>query len=491
MNITTTSSTNSKIDISTIKHTPILIALILGAMVALLNETLLGNALTVLMREFDVTPSTIQWLSTAYMLVVGVLVPITALLQQWFTTRQMFLTAMLTFLVGTLIAGFAPTFAVLLIGRIVQAIATGLITPLLMTTILTIYPPEKRGATMGLIALVMMSAPAVGPTLSGMIVDSLGWRWLFYMVIPIVIISIVIGMKYLQNVTELTRPKVDYLSILLSTLGFGGIVYSFSASGDSGWSDPKVYYSLIIGSISLLMFVVRQLKIDNPILELRAFRFPMFTLTIGLMFIVMMSLFSTMMLLPMFLQSVLLVTAFKSGLIMLPGSIISAIMGPIAGKLFDKFSPKLIIIPGILLVAVAMWLFTGINQETTSIQIILMHSVLMIGLMFVMPAQTYGLNQLTPELHPHGAALFNTLQQIAGAIGTAIIISKMSSGTTQYMENSANPMDPLEQLNGLISGYQGAFTLGLIFIIVALVASLFLKGKNKKVKSTQLSYNEK
>ena len=490
MSITTTSSRSSKIDTSKIKHASILIALLLGAIVALLNETLLGNALTVLMKEFDVSASTIQWLSTAYMLVVGVLVPITALLQQWLTTRQMFLTAMVTFLVGTLIAGFAPTFSVLLIGRIVQAIATGLISPLLMNTILIICPPEKRGATMGLIALVMMSAPAIGPTLSGLIVDSFNWRWLFYIVIPVVIISILIGMKYIQNVTELTRPKVDYLSILLSTLGFGGFVYSFSSSGDLGWSNPQVYYTLIIGVVSLLIFVVRQLKIDNPILELRTFKFPMFTLSIGLMFIVMMSLFSTMTLLPMFLQTVLLVTAFKSGLIMLPGSIISGITGPIAGKLFDKFSPKVIIIPGIVLVTIAMWLFKGINPETTLTQLILMHSVLMVGLMFVMPVQTYGLNQLTPELYPHGTALFNTLSQVAGAIGTAIFISKMSSGTTKYMENSANPMDPAEKLNSLTSGFQGAFTLGLIFIIVALVVSFFLKEEKKKAKATQLLHTE-
>ncbi|MGE7954448.1 MDR family MFS transporter [Lysinibacillus xylanilyticus] len=490
MNMTTKSISNSKVDISNIKHTPILIALILGAMVAFLNETLLGNALTVLMKEFDVSASTIQWLSTAYMLVVGVLVPITALLQQWFTTRQMFLTAMLTFLVGTLIAGFAPTFSVLLIGRIVQAIATGLISPLLMNTILIICPPEKRGATMGLIGLVMMFSPAVGPTLSGLIVDSLNWRWLFYFVIPIVIISILIGMKYIQNVTELTRPKVDYLSILLSTLGFGGIVYSFSASGDLGWSDSKVYYSLMIGAISLIIFVVRQLKIDNPILELRAFKFPMFILTVVLMFIVMMSLFASMTLLPMFLQTVLLVTAFKSGLVMLPGSIVSGIMGPVAGKLFDKLSPKTIIIPGIGLVAGAMWLFKGINPETTLPQIILMHSLLMIGLMFVMTAQTYGLNQLTPELYPHGTALFNTLSQVAGAIGTAVFISKMSAGTTQYMENTTNPMDPAEKLNGLTSGFQGAFTLGFILVVVALVISFFLKGQKKEAKATQLIHNE-
>lgn len=486
MDINITNPANSKVDLSKIKHTPILLALLLGAMVALLNETLLGNALTVLMKEFDVTASTVQWLTTAYMLIVGVLVPITALLQQWFTTRQMFLTAMFTFLVGTLIAGFAPTFSVLLVGRIVQAIATGLIMPLLMNTILIITPAEKRGGTMGLIALIMMAAPAIGPTVSGLIVDSLSWRWLFYLVVPIVIISILIGMKYIQNVTELTRPKVDYLSILLSTLGFGGIVYSFSSSGDLGWSDPKVYYTLIIGIISLSLFIVRQLKIENPILELRVFKFPMFTLAVVLVVIVMMAMFSTMTLLPMFLQTVLLVTAFKSGLIMLPGSIISGIMGPIAGKLFDKFSPKVVIIPGIVLIAIAMWLFKGINPDTTVTQLIIMHSVLMVGLMFVMTAQTYGLNQLTPDLYPHGTAVLNTLQQVAGAIGTAIFISKMSSDTAEYMEKSPNPMDPAENLAGLTLGFQGAFTLGLIFIIVALGISFFLKGQKKKVKTTQL-----
>ncbi|WP_336228948.1 MDR family MFS transporter [Bacillus cereus] len=478
MNMTTKSPASGKVDTSNLKHTPILIALLLGAMVALLNETLLGNALTVLMKEFDVTASTIQWLSTAYMLVVGVLVPITALLQQWLTTRQMFLIAMVTFLVGTLI------------GRIVQAVATGLITPLLMNTILIICPPEKRGATMGLIALVMMAAPAIGPTLSGVIVDSLNWRWLFYIVIPIVIISIMIGMKYIQNVSELTRPKVDYPSILLSTLGFGGLVYSFSASGDLGWSDAKVYGTLIVGLISLCIFAVRQLKIENPILELRAFKVPMFTLSVGLIVIVMMSLFSTMTLLPMFLQTVLLVTAFKSGIIMLPGSVISAIMGPIAGKLFDKFSPKVIIVPGIVLVGIAMFLFKGITPDTSMVQIIIMHSVLMVGLMFVMTAQTYGLNQLTPDLYPHGTALFSTLQQVAGAIGTAIFISKMSSGTTKYMESSANPLDPVEKLNGLTSGFQGAFALGLIFIIVAFIVSLFLKEEKEGVKAARVLQNE-
>lgn len=233
-----------------------------------------------------------------------------------------------------------------------------------------------------------------------------------------------------------------------------------------------------------MYFAVRQLKIENPILELRAFKVPMFTLSVGLIVIVMMSLFSTMTLLPMFLQTVLLVTAFKSGIIMLPGSVISAIMGPIAGKLFDKFSPKVIIVPGIVLVGIAMFLFKGITPDTSMVQIIIMHSVLMVGLMFVMTAQTYGLNQLTPDLYPHGTALFSTLQQVAGAIGTAIFISKMSSGTTKYMESSANPLDPVEKLNGLTSGFQGAFALANLYYC-CIYRIVILKRRERRSKGSE------
>lgn len=475
MNIS--SSTDSpQIDLANIKRTPIVIALIIGAFVTLLNETLLGNALKILMDELQVNEPTIQWLTTAYMLVVGVLVPITAILQQWWTSRQMFLISMITFLIGTMIAASAPGFEMLLIGRIVQAVGTGLMLPLMMNTILVIFPPEKRGGAMGIMGLVIMFAPAIGPTLSGMIIDTLSWRWLFIIVIPLTVISIIFGIIYMKNVTVITKPKIDILSILLSTLGFGGIVYGFSSSGQHGWSDPMVYWTISVGAIALLLFTIRQLKVKNPILELRAFKFPMFTITVILIFIVMMSMFSTMILLPLFLQTVLLVTAFKSGLIMLPASILNGFMAPITGKLFDKFGPRVIIVPGIALVCVSIWLFSGIDTNTTTAQIITYHIILMIGVsLAMMPTQTHGLNQLTPELYPHGSAIFSTLQQVAGAIGTALFISRMSNEATSYMSASTNPTDPLEALLGLTAGYQAAFKMGLVLAIIALVLSFFVK----------------
>lgn len=484
MNTTTGTNQSNQPDLSHIKVIPIVIALIIGAFVSLLNETLLGNALPILMQDLQVTPAKIQWLTTGYMLVVGVLVPITAILQQWWTSRQMFLTSICTFLVGTIFAAAAPNFEILLLGRIIQAAGTGLMLPLMMNTILVIFPPEKRGGAMGMMGLVMMFAPAIGPTLSGIIVDRLDWRWLFIIVIPLTVISVICGALYMRNVTVVTKPKVDFLSIILSTIGFGGIVYGFSSSGDLGWSVPEVYGTLIAGGIALLLFILRQLTVKNPILNLRAFRYPMFSLTIVLMFIVMMSMFSTMVLLPLFLQTVLLVTAFKSGLIMLPASILNGIMAPITGKMFDRFGPRVIIIPGVAIIAIAVWMFSNITATTSTLEIIINHILLMIGISLVMmPVQTHGLNQLTPELYPHGTAIFSTLSQVAGAIGTALFISRMSNSVGKNIKLLEDPNDPAQLMQAQIGGYQDAFELGLVLAIVSLVLALLIRKRSAKASS--------
>jgi len=476
MNGASPSSGGATIDLSKIRRGPIVISLIIGAFVAILNETLLGNALPDLMKEFEVGATTIQWLSTAYMLVIGVLVPITALLQQWFTTRQMFLSAMSLFFIGTVISAFAPEFGVLLTGRVVQAMGTGLMLPVLMNTILVIFPVEKRGAAMGLIGLVIMFAPAIGPTLSGVIIDALDWRWLFYLVLPLAAFSIIFAAFFLRNVTDLTKPKVDIISILLSTIGFGGIVYGFSKAGESGWSDTEVVWSLTAGGLALLLFIWRQLVVKEPILDLRAFKYPMFSLVTVLLFVVMMTMFSTMTILPMFLQNALLLTAFKSGLLMLPGSVINGIMAPVSGKLFDKFGPRVLVIPGLALTALSVWMFTGIDTDVSKGYVIFIHIVMLIGIsMVMMPAQTTGLNQLPRHLYPHGTAILNTLQQVSGAIGTALFISIMSTGTKNYLAGAEDPTAPDAQVAGLMAGLHDAFWIGFIVAIVALVVGLFIR----------------
>jgi len=459
-----------------INRKPIVAALIIGAFVAVLNETMLQIAFPDLMREFSVPLTTVQWLATVYMLVVGTLVPITALLQQWFTTRQMFLSATIFFLIGTIVCSIAPSFSVLLTGRAVQALGTGLMLPVLMNTMMLIFPPERRGSAMGLIGLVVMFAPAIGPTLSGLIVDWLSWRWLFYLVIPIAVFSVLFAAANLINVSNVTKPKVDYLSILLSCIGFGGFVYGLSIAAANSSSVTAVLGSLIVGGVALVLFVWRQLSMTAPILELRAFRFPMFSVAMTLVLLLMMVMFAIGLLLSQFMLIVLGMTAFAVGLCGLLPGIVYATMSLISGKLFDRFGVKVLVVPGIILVLLSLWALTGLDKDTTAAYIITINVFLYIGITLVMtPAQTAGLNALPRKLFPHGAAILNTLMQIAGAIGIAIFIGIVSRGSKSYLDSLGTPHTLSEQLNGFSAGIQIAFWCALIIGVAALVVSLFIK----------------
>ncbi|MHA6531647.1 MDR family MFS transporter [Paenibacillus sp. BAC0078] len=466
-----------------IKRGAMLTALLVGAFVAFLNENLLTNALPGLMREFNVTATTIQWLSTGYMLVIGVLVPVTALLQQWFTTRQMFMSAMVLFLAGTCLCAVSPGFAVLLIGRVVQASGTGLLIPLMMSTILALYPPERRGAAMGLMGLVIMVAPVIGPALSGLIIDTFHWRWLFYMVIPVALFAIVYAFMYLKNVTELTKPRVDFASIVMSTAGFGGLTYGFSQTNT--WTQPEGYVSIAIGILFLLLLVWRQLTIKEPLIDLSVFRHPTFSLVAVLIIILMMVLFATTTLLPIYMQDVMQLTAFATGLLLMPGCILNGIMMPVSGKLFDKFGPRFVIVPGLLLITIALWLFTGIDSDTTRGSVLFNHILLFLGMSFVvMPAQTAGLNQLPRHLVPHGTAIYNTLQQIAGGIGIALFVGVMSSRANRYLQHSPDPTGMHEKTQSMVAGLQTVFWIECILAILLLVLGWFIKKRPDSLPGT-------
>lgn len=461
-------------DASEVKRGAMLTALLIGAFVAFLNENLLTNALPGLMREFNVAVATIQWLSTGYMLVIGVLVPVTALLQQWFTTRHMFMSAMTLFLAGTCLCAVSPGFGILLLGRVVQASGTGLLIPLMMNTILSLYPPERRGTAMGLMGLVIMVAPVIGPALSGLIIDTLHWRWLFYLVIPVALFSIMYASMYLKNVTELTKPRVDFLSIVLSTVGFGCVTYGFSQT--SVWVEPEGYGAIAIGSIFLLLLIWRQLTIKEPLIDLSVFRYPIFSLVAVVVVILMMVLFATTTLLPIYMQDVMQLTAFATGLLLMPGCILNAMMMPVSGKLFDKFGPRFVIVPGLFLIAISLWLFAGIDNDTTRGSVLFNHILLFLGIScVVMPAQTTGLNQLPPHLIPHGTAIYNTLQQIAGGIGIALFVGIMSSGANRYLHYSLDPTAIHEKTQSMVAGLQTVFWIEFILAIMVLVLGWFIK----------------
>lgn len=455
------------------KRALITVALIIGAFVAILNETFLNIAMADLMKTFNVSATTVQWLATAYMLVIGILMPVTALLAGWFTTRQMFLGAMGLFLLGTVICGFSPTFGFLLLGRVIQASGSGLLMPVMMNTILYIYPPEKRGAAMGMIGLVIMFAPALGPTLSGLIISVFSWRWLFYLVIPLAVFSIAFAARYLKNVSEITRPAVEVPSIILSTVGFGGLVYGMGSSAEGGTFGPIL---MIIGAASLVLFVWRQLTIDHPILDLRTFRYPMYALSMVVLILMMMTLFSTMILLPLYMQKVLLLSSFGAGLVLLPGGLINGFLSPVMGKLFDKFGPRWLVIPGMLLMIVVIYLMSRMSVSENAIYVVILYAVLLVGMaMVMMPVSTTGLNDLPKKLYPHGTAIMNTLEQVAGGIGTALFVGIMASGQQAYLNNAAAPSSAGQIRRAMVSGMSTAFLIAMILGVVSLILAVFLR----------------
>ncbi|WLR51140.1 MDR family MFS transporter [Bacillus tianshenii] len=456
----------------------ILITFMIGAFFAILNETLLNIALTELMNVFEVPAPTVQWLATGFMLVMGVLMPISALLIQSFTTRQMFIGVMSIFLAGTVIAASAVNFPMLLAGRMIQAIGTGLLIPVIMNAILLLYRPEVRGKIMGTFGLVIMFAPAIGPTLSGVIVDMLGWRWLFLSVIPFAIFSILFALKYLQNVGEVTKPKVDVLSIVLSTIGIAGIIYGFSSAGEhgQGFLSPSII-AIIAGSLlSLLLFVLRQLKLEEPLLDVRVFKYQSYARGITLFVFVIMAMFASEIVMPMYLQGPLGYSAKVAGLLLLPGALLNGLMSPVMGNLFDKYGPRKLIIPGTIVLSSVMLFFSKINASVPVGFFIFAYIVLMLSISAIMmPAQTNGLNALPKHLYPHGTAIANTLQPVGGALGVSVFVSIMTQGKNGYLAEQTGPMTEQMMNEAMTLGVHHAYWFALSLSLVAFLISLFVK----------------
>lgn len=463
------------------KALPILFAMLLSGFIGLFNETALNVALTPLMELLEVEAATIQWLTTAYLLTLGVLVPISGLLLQWITTRKLFALSLLFSIGGTLIGALAPSFEVLLVGRIFQAVGTGLLLPLMINTMLIIFPIEKRGSAMGLIGLVIMFAPAIGPSIAGLILSNLSWHWIFWITLPFYFLSIICGLLFLPNITKLTRPKIDILSIFLSTVGFGGIVYGFSSAGGhgesgSGWSSPVVVLTVVIGAVSLLFFSIRQLRMKEPVMDLRAFKYPMFSIGLIVILLASLMMMSSLLILPMFLQKGLAVSALTAGLVVLPGSLLNGLLSPLTGRLFDKYGPKWLVRIGFIVVGVVLFIYTTVDTTTPLGTFIFLHLFMMIGIaMIMMPAQTNGINQLPPEYYPHGTAIMNTLQQIAAAIGTAVAVSILSAGQNSFLRGVANPDSAENKLAGFTTGVQYTFIFALALSLIGLVISFFIK----------------
>lgn len=281
----------------------ILAVLMIGAFIAFLNNTLLNIALPSIMADLEIEPATVQWLTTGFMLVNGILIPATAFLIEKYTVRRLFIVAMGLFTIGTLVAGVAHVFPVLLAGRMLQASGSAIMMPLLMNVMLISFPVEKRGAAMGVFGLILMFAPAIGPTLSGWIIEHYDWRMLFHFLSPIAGVILVLGAVMLKDKKEKVNIRLDLFSLILSSVGFGGILYGFSSAGNKGWDSPHVYLTIAVGVISLVWFILKQTKSDRPMLNFDVYKYPMFALSSAISMTVNMALFSGMILIPIYVQT--------------------------------------------------------------------------------------------------------------------------------------------------------------------------------------------
>lgn len=456
-------------------RSPRLIAFVLmfGSFIGLFGETALNMALTDVMEEFVIAPSTAQWLTTGYLLVLAILVPLSSYLSRWFTTRQLIVSALSFSLLGSLLGALAPSFTVLLIGRMVQAIGTGIFLPLMFSVILIIFPMEKRGAVMGIVGLVLTSGPALGPTIAGLIISSSSWHYIFWIMISLYALVLIIGASRIENTSTITKPKIDIVSLLLSTISFGGIVYSLATMAEVSFSDTQVWLPLVVGVVALLLFVLRQLTMAEPMINLQVFKRPMFSLGVVMMIATLFMILSVAILTPLYLKSVLGYTAIGAGLLMLPGNVLNIIMSPIVGTNFDKVGARVFTRLGYAMMTIAAILFLVTISSTTPVwQIVVILCIFFVGVsMTIMPAQTNAMNALPAHLYADGSAALNTLTQVAGAAGTAVAITVFTSGQNSYIaEHGAS-----EPLKFLAYGINHAMIPVLVVAVIGLIASVFIK----------------
>lgn len=490
----------------------ILAALLFGMFIAILNQTLLNVALPKINTEFNISASTGQWLMTGFMLVNGILIPITAYLFNKYSYRKLFLVALVLFTIGSLICAISMNFPIMMVGRVLQAIGAGVLMPLGSIVIITIYPPEKRGAAMGTMGIAMILAPAIGPTLSGYIVQNYHWNVMFYGMFIIGIIAILVGFIWFKLYQYTTNPKADIPGIIFSTIGFGALLYGFSEAGNKGWGSVEIETMFAIGIIFIILFVIRELRMKAPMLNLEVLKFPTFTLTTVINMVVMMSLYGGMILLPIYLQNLRGFSALDSGLLLLPGSLIMGLLGPFAGKLLDTIGLKPLAIFSIAVMTYATWELTKLNMDTPYMTIMGIYVLRSFGMAFIMmPMVTAAINALPGRLASHGNAFLNTMRQLAGSIGTAILVTVMTTQTTQHLSafgeelDKTNPVvqDHMRELASQYGGQEGAmkvllqfvnklatvegindaFIVATIFSIIALILCLFLQS-NKKAKAT-------
>ncbi|HEX3310987.1 MAG TPA: DHA2 family efflux MFS transporter permease subunit [Streptosporangiaceae bacterium] len=448
--------------------------LLVATFVVILNETIMAVALPVLMTDLGVSPNVGQWLTAGFLLTMAVIIPITGFLIRRVPTRALYGTAMGLFSAGTLVAALAPGFGVLLAARVVQASGTAIMLPLLMTTVMTLVPPARRGAVMGNLSIVISVAPAIGPTVSGVVLSFLGWRAVFLVVLPIALVTLWIGLRRMVDVGEPTRSPIDLPSVALSVVGFGGLVYGLSEIGAGGASALlPTWVPFVVGGLGIAVFVGRQLvlqRTDRALLDLRTFRSRTFTTASLIMMLMMATLLGSLTLLPIYMQQVLHLSPLATGLLLLPGGLTMGLLGPVVGRLYDRLGARALLVPGTVVTSLALWWSTLFDTTSPAWFVLGFHVLLSVGLAFVFtPLFTAGLGAVEPRLYSYGSAIFGSTQQLAGAAGVALLVSVLSVGAAGLTASGANPVV------ATAGGVHQAFVVAAVLSVLAIVAAFGMR----------------
>lgn len=451
--------------------TSVLKWLVAAAFVVILNETIMMNAIPRLMVDLDIDETAAQWLSTAFMLTMAVVIPITGWFLTRVTTRQAFLLAMVTFCVGTLLAAVSWNFPVLVTARVVQASATAVMMPLLMTTLMRVVSPDDRGRVMGTVSLAMSVAPALGPAVSGIVLQFLGWRWIFLVVLPIAVTISVLGSRRLRNVGETGNTPIDWPSAALAAVGFGALVYGLSQISRP---TPVVISLAVVGAMGVAAFVWRQVVLqrsDKPLLDLRTFRSRVFTVSLAAMAIAFGAMIGSMLLLQLYLQQARHLTPLATGLLVMPGGLAMGLLGPTIGRIYDGHGARVLMVPGGVLAVLGLAGFTLMDATTPYWLILIAHVALSLGLasMFT-PMFTMSLGSLPAKQYSHGSSLLGTTQQVAGALGTALAVvvltSRAASSAQHGLADAAAYLDGLRWAFGLCT----VLAVGILGLVATLPA---------------------
>lgn len=458
------------------KKVRMMAVLIFGAFTMMLTETFFNNALPTIISQYQVSQSVAQWVSTGYQLVTGLMIPLSAWVFHRFNTKHTFISLLTIFLVGSVLGFFATNFWAMLAGRLIQAIAAGSMIPLIQNVVLMLFPAKDRGFIMGIIGLVIAFGPALGPTVGGWIIDNLGLKWLFGVLIPWVALLLIVSFFVAHNVVNVdTNQAVDWISVMESCFGFGALLYGFSDIGNLGRIDAINGLAIVAGLVIIVAFCRRQLKIAVPLVNLQVFKNGIFNLTTVLSAISNIALLSVELVLPLYLQRVHGLSAFHAGLMLLPGAILEGLMSPIAGKLYDKYGIKNLSLVGFAIIALGSLPMLFFTPQTSLWIVAGSYAFRIVGIATVMmPTFTEGLNALPRELYVHGNAASSTVRQIAGSLGTALLMMVVAFGT---QSTAGEGLSRASQLN---HGYWYAFLASFIFAALGFVLSFWLKPKKNR-----------